>query len=100
MAKPVKYSRKLRKTLEKVASAREERAAIAAEDDFDNSALIGSPFNTFYRSFLPTVSVHTMLARVDDVLQRIEVTNYMEPPLAIERILVPPPWASETDISS
>jgi hypothetical protein len=97
MAKPVKYPRKLRHKLEKIASAREEREALAADIDRD---LSGTPFNTFYRSFLPTGSVHTMLARVDDVLQRIEVTSHMAPPPATKRAFVRPPWEGEAGTSS
>jgi hypothetical protein len=83
MAKPTKLPRKLRDKLAKMATAREApKDAIG----FDGMA------DTFYRAFLPKGSVHTMIARIDEVLCRIETTNIMSPEPRPDRIACPPPW--------
>ena len=86
MAKKVKYPRKLRVKLERMASNRDAREAEAmAEPEFD-------PWRTFYRDFLPAGSVHLMHTVMNGTLMRLQTHTQMAPPYEPERIAVPPPW--------
>jgi hypothetical protein len=84
MAKTVRYPRKLRAKLEKIASGRDAREA-RAEPEID-------PWHTFYRDFLPTGSVHLMHTVMTETLMRMETHMHMAAPYEPERIAVPPPW--------
>jgi hypothetical protein len=107
MTKPVKYPRKLRMKLEKIAAARDNREALPPGAEDLAKELFGNlseedrwPFNTFGRSFLPRNSVHLMAARIDDVHERIITTAYLFPQHHAEVIGISAPWlAQETDAS-
>ncbi len=105
MAKPdkspktTKYPRKLRVKLEKIATARDSRQEWPNDDQpFDPDKV--DVHQTFYRSFLPHNSVHAMICRIDEVLERVTMTSHMEEGPFTERVTGPPPWASETGASS
>ncbi len=82
--KQIRYPRKLRQTLERVASGRDAREAMA-DPEFD-------PWHTFYRDFLPTGSVHLMHTVMDERLLRLETHMHMAAPEEPDQIAVPPPW--------
>lgn len=86
MAKSIRYPKKLRVKLERIAAEREAREkAPATPNGFD-------PFKTFLHSFMPCKSAHLLHARFDDLLYRIEQTWHLEAPVNPEIIIVPPPW--------
>ena len=91
MAKQTRFPRKLRQKLERVANARDERAATG-----DPNAIleeeINPLFHNFWRDFLPRGSCYAMVNTVDDVLQRIETVCHMVKPVPAQRVLVRPPW--------
>ena len=105
MAKPIKYPRKLRATLERVAAGaagRREYESVRREieeelgEDFD-------PLHVFWNDFLPRKSLAFMATRTDEVLRRIEVVNYFEAPREHFEdptlyCTAPAPWA-ETDVA-
>jgi len=88
--KPNHYPKKFRQKLERVANGRETHEAETAID-------VDLPpiFNTFYKSFLPRNSVDTMLARVDEVLNRVDVTSWFRRDPPVKRVTVRPPWEGE-----
>jgi hypothetical protein len=92
MAKPTKYPRKLRQTLEKVAAARDERLA-GKKEGFD-------PFDTFIREFLPSGSVSLMSTKIDEQLGQMKSTFVLSPRPRPEYVHARPPWEGETGASS
>jgi hypothetical protein len=96
MAKPARYPKKFRQKLEKVASARDERAATGDPNASLEGSLEAHPlFHNFWKDFLPRRSVYAMMNKVDEVLERIEVVYHMERPVAAPRVLLRPPWLRE-----
>jgi hypothetical protein len=86
MAKPTKYPRRLRRTLEKVADGRREREAkAAAEDD------VPPLFRSFYQSGFLT-QVQTIHTRFNDAATQATTIYQLHPLPANRRIFVPPPW--------
>jgi hypothetical protein len=96
-SKPMRYPRKLRQTIEKVASARDERAATGDPNAGLEGSLEANPlFHNFWKDFLPRNSVYAMMNTVDEVLRRIEVVYHMAKPVAAPRVLLRPPWQRES----
>jgi hypothetical protein len=92
--KPLRYPRKLRQTIEKVEKNRQARAA-TGDPNASLEDNMNPLFHNFWRDFLPRGSVHTMIAEVDDVLQRISHTSYMRPPFQAKRVFARPPWVED-----
>jgi hypothetical protein len=90
--KPGQYPRKLRIKLDKVASERDTREKEKPDE--------GDPFQTMWHDFLPRGSAHSMMARVDDILQRIETTYILQPPIPVDRVSARVPWKHEAVVSS
>lgn len=88
MAKPIRYPKKFRQKLEKIAADREAREAAPAKSSNDDF----NPFNIFLHSFLPRQSAHMLHTKFDDLLWRIEQQWYLKEPVRPQVITVPPPW--------
>jgi hypothetical protein len=97
MAKPKRYPRKLRQTLERVANARDERQVEEPKPrpmpKAEYADDIPDEYRTFYHcGFFRNGSVQTILGR-PDFTSRSLVTEYEIHPLLRPRyILVPPPF--------
>jgi hypothetical protein len=92
MAKKLhRYPRKFKQKLEKVASARDERAATG-----DPNARIEAPinplFHNFWRDFVPRNSVGAMINTLDHELERIDVLYHLEMPVRAPCVFAQPPW--------
>lgn len=87
MAKPVRYPKKLRVKLEKVAAgARERVEETAHEAGFNHFS------NTFWMSFAPVGSVSLLRTELDETLSRLSTVMHMEAPLRAEWVTTPAPW--------
>ena len=92
MAKPLKYPKKLRVKLEKMAEKREDRVAADAEAK-DNERV----FNTLWHEFLGKGSVHVIRARFSDDQTKIQSTYDLFAAEKAEYVYTTPPWPpSET----
>lgn len=89
MAKPPKYPKKLRQKLEKVAEAREERAA-----DAEHEAVMEKWHGTLWREFLPSASCQVIQGELDPHHFRINTTYSMTVPVR-EYLDVRAPWLRE-----
>jgi hypothetical protein len=91
MAKPKRYPRKFRQTLENVAAARDDRQAQAeVKRDPD-------PFRVLWQDFVPKNSVHLMSAKIDKVRGRLTTTIMMEPDFHYPQVAVIAPWKSDNN---
>ena len=96
MAKPVKYPRKLRHTLEKVAAKREERGSFDGLLRVDKVDL----FETFNQSLLPRGGVAVLHTRMDEERMQMLTMIYLNSPPYPDYVRVRPPWEDETGASS
>jgi hypothetical protein len=95
MAKPVKYPRKLRHTLEKVAAKREERGSFDGLLRVDKVDL----FETFNQSLLPRGGVAVLHTRMDEERMQMLTMIYLNSPPHPEYVRARPPWEGETGAS-
>jgi hypothetical protein len=87
MAKPVKYPKKFRMKLEKVAEKREERQAAEAE-----AKDAGRIFDTLWHEFLPKGSVHLIRARMSDDQLKMTTNYQLFPEPEPDYVHTAPPW--------
>lgn len=85
--KPVAYPKRLRQTLERMADAREE-----GEEETLREEALDFVTHSFWRDFLPEKAVHFMHMSGDEVLNRLSVTYYLDPPVFVEYVRTKPPW--------
>jgi hypothetical protein len=89
MAKPLRYPKKFRMKLEKVAEKRDERAK-QAEPAPD-------PFRTYYQDFLMPGSVDLIHAKLDEgdgksAVPRMTTLYRLHPPDRLASVDADPPW--------
>jgi hypothetical protein len=94
--KPLRYPRKLRVTLEKIAAAAEEHDTGLPDAEDDNPAAFG---RSFWSTFYQPNSVHFIYAQADHVFMRTESIAYIFPLAVADRHFIPPPWKTNPPLS-
>ena len=103
MAKPVRYPRKLREKLEKVAQTRNERAGnpkrVKHPSEMTPDELLDELGNTMWRDFLMPGTVALMGVKIDEGRKRVDIIHHLTLATPINRIGVPTPWLNSEPVT-